>query len=318
MPTHPTEQFATLRPDLAETLVEFDLQADQMGFVGLRIAPAMEVARKLGQFPRIPLKELLKQRNTERSPDGRYNSGEGKATKDFYSCTEHGLEERVDETEAEMYREWWDAEQLAADRCRDAVIRNHNARVIAAALGIAHTTPAGTAWTNLSGSSPIANIRTAKLAVRARTGAVPNVLVIDYERWEMLKDNEEILERVKYSGHTNPNRGAMTKAAVAQALDLEEIVVSGSLTNEANEVQAAELASMWDPSEALLFVRATGNNLRRPHFMRTFHWGADGSRIGGLVESYDDRTRRSEIVRCRMDTDEKILYEACAERITGI
>lgn len=318
MATSPATSFARLRPDLRDTLMEFDLAADRAGFVGLKIAPALEVEEPAGEYGKIELKELLKSRDTRRANDGSYARGDGKGTKDNYSTEEHGFEERVDEREARMFDDWWDAEQLATERCRDVVLRNHNQRVIDLALAVGNTNAAGTAWTNLAASDPIANVAAAKRAMRDRCGYVPNVMVIDWDRFEVLRDNDKLVERIKYAGFQNPNRENINAAALAQAFDLDEVVISGSLKNNANENQAASLASMWDKTKALLFRRSTGRDLKSPQFMRTFHWGADGSKIGGVVEEYREEARRSDVIRCRMETDEKVVYAAVAQLITGI
>lgn len=318
MPTVPGQQFEKYRPDLADALEEFDLEASQMGFVGLDIAPVIEVGVTAGDYPKIALGELLKDRDTRRAEDGTYPKGQGKGTKDTFATEEHGLEERVDEREANVFREWWDAEVLAARRCRDAVLRNHNQRVIDLALAISGSAAAGTAWSSTSSATPIANVRAACIAVRNRTGMVPNAMVIDWEAYQYLKDCAEIVDRVKYSGLDDPKRGNMTVSALAQALGLEHISISGAQVNSANEAQSVSLASQWTKTIALVYCRAGDNNLRRPRFMNTFHWGADGSTIGGTMESYYDPSRRSDIVRHRMDTDEKVVYGACGQLITGV
>ena len=40
--------------------------------------------------------------------------------------------------------------------------------------------------------------------------------------------------------------------------------------------------------------------------------------VGGVVETYRDETVRSNIVRDRMDTDEKLIYPECGQVITGL
>lgn len=318
MPTTLSAAVETPRPDIRDRLDKFDLEADQAGFVGLKIAPALEVSEAFGQFPTQELKDRLKSHNTERNFDGSYPSTEHKTGKGSYATEEHGIEERVDDRYAKMYGNWVDAEELAAQGTRDAVLRNHNARVIAAALSISTTNAAGTAWSTTATSDPIANLRAARLAMRARGVQPGNCLVIDWEAYEYLLDNDKILERVKYSGHYDPRRGNITVAAVAQALDVEELIISGSIKNTANEAQAASIASMWDKTKALLFRRVTGKNTKLTQFMRTFHWGADGSQIGGTFESYYSPERRGEVIRNRMDTDEKLLYEEAGQIITGV
>ncbi len=316
MPTTPTTSLALRRPDLRDTLEEFSTDEDQNGFVGLKIAPVLEVQKQSGSYGVIPLKESLKSRDTRRADDGSYSRGAGKGTPDNYQTDEHGHEEPVDDREAERYASWWNAEALAVKRCRDAVLRNHNQRVIDAALGISNTTAAGTAWSTHASADPRANVLAAKVAVRGRTGLVPNALALDWEAWEHVQQVDALLNLLKYSGHDDPKK--ITPAMVAAVFDLDEVIISGSVKNTANEAKAAVVGSMWTKTKACLFVKSQTLDLRVPQFMRTFHWGSDGSAIGGVIETYRSEERRSDIVRCRMDTQEKKVYENAAQVITGV
>lgn len=316
--TQPASSFETLRPDLRDSLMEFDLQADQLGFVGLKIAPVLEVNKPLGYYGVIPLKEMLQDRDTRRASDGSYNRISGEGDNASFLTEEHGIEEPVDRREANAYGDYWDAEQLAAERTRDAVIRNHNKRVIALAEAVSTTTAAGTAWTDLSSSDPPANVLTARKAVRDRCGMLANCMVIDWDRFESLRQTTAIKDLIKYSGRDDPKARNITVDAVAAAMNLEEIIISGSMKNTANQAVAASLSSMWDKTKALIFRRYTGRDLKKPQFARTFHWGGDGSMIGGVFEEYYDPKVRADVVRNRMDTKEQVIYADCAQLITGI
>jgi hypothetical protein len=309
------------RPDLRDTLVKFDTQADRLGFVGLKIAPSLEVSEAFGQYPVIEAEETLKKRETLRANDGSYRRGGGVVGKDNYACEEHGLEERVDNRESRIFQSWFNAEMLAAERCRDAVLRNHNERVIDAAITAAsgYTNAAGTAWTVTASADPVKNVVAAMNAIRDRVGVSRGFkLVVEWTRFQNLKDCAAIIDRLKYAGFRDPERNNITATALAQIFDIDELIVSGSLENTAEEPGDVAFAKAWDETKALLFVSPPSNNLRSPQFMRTFHYGADGSSIGGVLESYADNERRGEIVRCRMDTDEKVVYGKCSQTITGV
>jgi hypothetical protein len=317
MGTTPTASLATLRPDLSGAMEQFDLDASRNGFIGLRFAPVMDVAKAAGTFGKIELAQMLADRTTERASGSGYNRVSGKGTTDSYATEEHGLEEAVDDRDVAMYREYWDAEMLAAKRARDGVLRNFERRIADIGHAITNTTAAGTAWTNTSSATPIDNVRTAVLAVYERTGIRPNAVVIPFNRLEYLKDNAQIIDRLKYAGFQNPNRDNITAQAIAQALNVEEILVADGMRNSAKEGQAASLSSIWTVSEVLVCRIARTNDHKEPCIARTFHWAEDGSQIGGTVESYRDETRRSDIMRVRMETDEKAMYDAVAQRITG-
>jgi hypothetical protein len=316
MGTTPSAAVEQYRPDIGLGFSEFDVEANQRGYVGLAIAPVMEVDVVADVYSIIPKEELMKSYSTDRAADGTYGKVNGKFETDSYNCTENGIEERVDRRDARRFGNYIDAEMIAAMRTRDIVLKNHNSRVITLALAVANTNAAGTVWSTVATASPIANVRAAKIAIRNRCGKVPNAMCCDWEAWEYLRDCAEVVERLKYSGIDDPKKANLN--AVAAVLGLEEIIVSGAVTDGAIAPLAASVASMWDRTKALVFCKSTTQDTKVPHFMRTFHWGADGSQIGAAFESYYDPTRRSDIIRHRMDTDEKVLYSDVAQVITGV
>lgn len=322
MSTSPSVAFVeTLRPDLAASLMQFDLQANQAGLVAQQIAPVIEVDVPLGQYGVIELKELLKSHDTRRQSDGTYSRGDGQGKKDTFATFEHGHEEPVDEHDMIVFRDWWDAEQLAADRSRDVVLRNYDKRVVDMVTDTAQVTAtAGVssgAWSAI-GAKPIDDIKTGRIAVRAATGMIPNAMVLEWEAFEQLRDCPQVIDRLKYSGFEDPNRGNINEEVLAQAFGLDQVIVANAMYNSANEGQAALLAAQWPKTKALLFVRNMSRDTKKPRFANTFHWGADGSSIGGTFEQYYDPSRRRWIIRNRMETGEKLVYPALGYLITGV
>lgn len=307
------------RPDLRDALYSFDLEANQAGFVGLQIAPALEVGEAFGSYKTVSIQQTLKDEPTLRAPDGTYNRMSTRFGKASYSVEENGIEFPVDRRTAKMFGNWTDAEMEAAELARDQIVKGHNKRVIAAALGVSNSANAGTPWTTVATANPVADIRAAKIAVRNRTGAWPDSLVLDIEIVEYLLDNEKIIDRIKYSGHTDPKRENITHDVLAQALGVKNLIVSGSMNNSANEMaSSASLSSMWDKTKALLFKRSASKRTTQLQFMRTIHWGADGSQVGGVFESYYDPSRRADIIRNRMDSEEKVFNQEVAQIIAAV
>jgi hypothetical protein len=56
----------------------------------------------------------------------------------------------------------------------------------------------------------------------------------------------------------------------------------------------------------LAYVART-DDIQEPCLARTFHWGGDGSTVGGSMESYRDEPVRADIIRCRHDVQEYII-----------
>src|SRR3712207_2374601 len=98
----PSSSLATFRPDLAASFEEFPLEMDQQGFIALRVLPVIETKKSSGTFGRIPLEQLLQNRDTLRAPGSGYNRGKFTFEPDSFATIERGVEEVVDDREAEM------------------------------------------------------------------------------------------------------------------------------------------------------------------------------------------------------------------------
>lgn len=319
----PTVSLATLRPDLAGSFEEFDLLSNQLGFVGLSAFPVFETAQATGTFGRITDAELLKTQNTLRAPGSPYSRSKTRFQTDTFVTRDHGHEEPVDDNEAKMYAEYFDAEMVAARRARHAVLLNHERRVIdlitdtGVWTGAALTTAVSNPWTSIGSGTPVANVSAANAAVYAGIGQPANAVIMSWNRFNACRNTEEFLERVKYSGTDARNRN-ITRDVMAQVFGVDFVFVAGGVRNTADEGQNAVKASMWPDARVMVCRVATTEDIRETCIGRTFHWGEDGSQIGGVLESYRDETVRGDVIRCRMQTDEKRLYVAAGHLLTSV
>lgn len=315
----PSSSLATLRPDLGGSMEEFSLAMDRAGFVALQLLPVFETRKQSGPFGIIPIEELLKNRETRRSPGGSYNRSSWKFDTASFATEENGWEEPVDDREAEMYREYFDAEVVSAEIARDVVARNLEKRVAALVQGAAITaTGAGSDWSDPENATPMADVETAVRAIYAASGLWPDTLQVSRLGFRNLRNCAEIIDRVKYSGFDDVKPEKITASMLAQCFDLRRVVVAGGTMLTNAEGQAATPGGIWDEDKALVCRVASSNSIKEPCLGRILHWGEDGSIIGGTMETYRDETVRGEVVRCRMDTDEKLLHPQAAYRLTGL
>ena len=188
----------TPRPDIRDTLQEFDVDANAMGFVGAAIAPAFESGEAFGEYTKIEAKDLLKDVPTMRNRDGSYNTVGGKIEKDSFKTQEHGIQERIDEHDAAVYRNWYDAERLAVMRIRHVLLQAHNNMVIAKADALTGGQAAAAAekWDESGNASdPVADVRAACIALRDRIGMItPVQMVMEWETFQFLKDTPAIID----------------------------------------------------------------------------------------------------------------------------
>jgi len=318
----PTERLASLRPDIAESMEEFDLAADRGGFVGTKILPILSTVKASGKFGRIPVEQLLKHPETERTPGGAFGRGRWKFTPDSFDTEEHGWEEPVDNVEAKLYSDYFDAESISAELCLDVVLRAQEQRVIDAVLDTAVmtgdlTSALGTRWSDPA-STPIADIKAKRKLVWQKCGLWPDTLCISELTFQDLQMNEEIIDRITSNGAGQAAKPSdITKEMLAMLFNLREVVVAGGTLNSANQGQTAAFGSMWPEAKALLFRKHASRSLKIPGFGRIMAWQEFGT-DQPMYESYDEVQIDGRVIRYRHHVGEKLLLPECGHVITNV
>jgi len=147
----------------------------------------------------------------------------------------------------------------------------------------------------------------------------PNALIINRKVFRNLRNSESVIARINSAGAGSASKPSDVTTAMLQAVfDLPFIIVAGGSKNTANEGQAANVSQIWSGEYAMVAKIATGNDFREPGIGRTFHWSADGSSIGGTVESYREEQVRADIIRVRHDVDELVLYAEAGHLLSNI
>lgn len=313
----PTTSLSTFRPDIPGAMEEFSLEQNEAGYIGLQAARVLEVSSPSENVGKIPLKSLLVARDTQRAASGHYRSDDWEFEKWSYSTVEHGFEGRIDDRLSRLYRSYFDMEMITAKRVRGIVGRNLEARIAAIFAAATNSNAAGTVWTTAS-ATPLVNVETARDAVIARTGMAPNAMIVTDNIFRSLRFVTELIDRLKYNGIVDVVPGRIGAAQMAAIFNVDYFLVAGARKNTANSGQTASIATIWGDTAAYLCRIATTDDPHEPCFARTIHWGEDGSEIGGVVERYRDDSRRSEMLRVRMETDELLMYDGMCQKITGV
>lgn len=324
----PSSSLATQRPDIAESFTEFDLEVNLGGFVGTKVLTVLDgLQAQSGTFGKIPVEQLLQHRDTKRAPGSGYARGNWKFETATYATEEHGAEEPVDDREAKMYADYFDAEVIAALRARSAVLVNAEQRIADAVFnastwtGGSLTTAITNEWdsNHTTDAVPIDDVEAAVQKVYDGSGLWPNALVINRKVFRNLRNLDQIIERIHASGAGSPAKASdITEAMLAAVFDLEYVIVAGGSKNSAKEGQAVSPAQIWSSEYAMVCRIATSRDMREPCIGRTFHWSEDGSNILGQVESYRDESVRSDIIRVRHDVDEIILYPQAGHLLSNV
>lgn len=316
----PSTSLATQRPDLAESLQAFDVMMDAEGFIGQRVMPVIQVGVQSGNFGKIPLEQLLQNRETKRSAGGGYNRGNWKFTAATFATEEHGVEEAIDDREAQMYSSYFDAEVISTMRAQRAILEAQERRVASIVFNATTYSPTSITneWDDSANATPISDVESKVQAIWGASGLWPNAMVINRKVFRNLRNCAQIVDRLKYQGFQDVRPGNITVDALAQVFDIPYLMVAGGTKNTANEGQSASISSIWSDEYCWIGRVATTQDFREPCVGRIFHWAADGSQDRGLVETYRDETVRADIVRVRHDVDEVEILTACGGLLDNV
>lgn len=318
----PSAALTTLRPDLG-SFEQFSLEANMRGMIGTQVLAPIDVKSPSGTFGKLTVAELLKITNDERASGGGYNATGTQFTSDTYITHDRGLKHQVDHRDVRKYAEYFDLEQVAAKRCRSQVMVNLEARVAAAVFntttwtGASLTTAIGTNWN--STGTPIADIKAARILVRANCGMEANAVIMDWELFQHVISNAEVTDLLKYNGIQDVRASRMTQQALAQILNVDRVLVARMMKQTTLEGQASTIAQVWDKTMCMVCRLANpGDPMDEVAIGRMPHWSADGSELGGAMDSWYDPNIRGDWVRCRMEVGEKIVYPEAGHLLTAV
>jgi hypothetical protein len=301
---------ATLRGDL-NLVVEEALAADNW-FIGAKVLPPTPVAAKSGQFPKLQLAaaELLASGSTVRNPGGKYGEVVRGWTSDTYDCVDRGLEEPVDDVVSRDLGRYFNVEAAKARLCLRNMMLDHESRVATAVL---NTTTFGAA-TNSSVAYTVANIATISfvadvLAAIERVndnGGQANTIVMSSTVLNRIKLGTLVQNfcRGALSSDATLNINASTLASAFADNGIKQVLVGRARINSAKKGQTYSASSVWGTTYVWVGdVREGDPGMGGAG--RTLVWTEEGGLF--VTETYRDEARRSNMVRVRQNTAEKIV-----------
>ena len=229
----PADSSALLRPDLAVSMMEYDVAADEAGYVAQKVLAVFESNLAAATFGRIPVEALLSSPEVGRSPRGGYNRGDWTFEDDTFATHEYGWEEPVDATEAKIYGRYFDVELVASERCRGIVLRAAEIRAAAALFNAVTFTahPVSNEWDDSENATPIDDVAASVVRVWEACGLWPNALIVNRLVFRNLRNSKQILDRIPaYAAGPGYSTVAkeITAAQLANVFDLEKVIVAGS------------------------------------------------------------------------------------------
>ena len=305
----PASGSAIYRPDLGIVAMEFIEQA-QMGYIGLQVMPLFPTPLKEATYSVIPREALLKIPDTSRAPRGSYQRSDWEYKRGLYNCSsEHGWEEPIDDTEREFFDQVapGTADIVATKRAVNFILRSQEQRIASKVFNPTKFTAHNVSieWSDHANSDPTGDVNDGIVAFRLQCGMLPDALIISYATFIDLRQNEKIIDRIKY---TFPGLDIMkmTTSQLAQCLGVNSVLVGGAIYDSAGTGLPSVITDLWNAEYAALVKISNGVDMAQPGIGRTFLWTAD-SPSNPVVEAYREEKRRSDIFRCRHNTDERYM-----------
>lgn len=142
----------------------------------------------------------------------------------------------------------------------------------------------------------------------------PNIITFGQAAWVAFKRHANVIARVLGSANA---KGIVTRQAVAEALEVEQVLVGRGRYNSAAKGQTPVLSRLWDDSVALIFQDKMADTRGRITFGYTAQFG---NRVGGTIEDPDCgmnggvRVRSGESVRELITANDLgyLLSDVCA------
>ena len=323
---------AITRFDLSLMYSEFSLIANQRKYIGLRVLPAVGVARQSSSFLKVTVESVLgKVEDTKRAPGATYKRGEFEWTTDNYSTDDHGVEEPLDDRTLNMYGSEIRLERIRSMRAVNRVLQRFEQDVADAVFdtavwtGAALTTAVANKWSDATNGVPITDIDNAIEKVKASSGMVPNALILSDLAHRTIKRTVQVQDLLKYSGRDDPKNLA---DALAELFDIDRIIVGRGFKNTSDLGQDATFARFWDTTMAMVCHVNDSMDLEDPDptIGRTIMFtdenaaipGGDDGAINVIVEEYREEKIRGSVLRARNDRQVKILHPEAGHLLTAV
>jgi hypothetical protein len=310
---------ATIRADI-NAVVEECAVVDSY-FIGERALPQFGVDAKSGTYPKLQMAgaELMTAGTTVRTPTGSYGEVSRLWTYDTYDCVDRGLEEAIDDTTQEDVARFFNAEASSAKWCLRNVKLDHETRA-ATALINATTFGAGTAAAvayteaNIATISFIADVLAGIERCRDN-GCNPNTIVLSSTVYNRVRRGTLTVNFVA----SQVGKGAtVTANAIAAALadeGIEQCLVGKARYNSAKKGQTKSITNCWGNTYVWVGKCSRGaSSMTDGGAGFTLTWNAEGGMW--VTETYRDEKRRSNMVRVRQHTAEKIVDATAGTLIT--
>lgn len=311
-----------IRPDL-NAVVEEAMYADE-GYIAQGLMPFVGYPTKTGEYKRLRLRtgKLLRSYDgnaTLRTPKAAYPEIDGTDEADNYRCHDRGLTEKVDDADRADTKRFYALEEVALKRVTRAMKLDHEIRVKNQIMNTNNFSEISAPTVNYTAalSSTIDFMKDVTAAARLvqKLGERPNTVAMNIDLWDRIAQSTLLATRIFGSnsgGKTLTPSVVETYISEILRMPIRLLVASASYEGTKKGKGTATVDDMnWVWPDSHFFVGCVMDGiLEQGGVGRTIFWEED-SPSPFVTESNYDWDIRSEKVRVRHQTDEKIVNENC-------
>ena len=299
--------------DAPLTNLSVGFKNDMNSFIAEKVFPTVPVAKQTDKYFTYTQADFFRTDAQLRAP-GTESAGSGyNLSTETYSCDVLALHKDIaDQTRANA--------DAPLDMNRDAVEFLTQHMMLKREQDFANTFLKTGVWgTDFNGtwtgdSSAIDEIQNGQDHVEGNTGYRPNILVLGAQAYTELKNNNDVLDRIKYT-----QTGVVTEQLLASLLGLDKVLVSRAIKNGNAEGVAASYSRVMTTAEALLVYAPATPSLMHPSAGYTFSWtGYSGSKEGQRVSRFRMDHLRSDRVEMEMSYDQKLISNELGYYFTSV
>lgn len=315
---------AQSRPEISA----FVEQAASAGkrFIAQKVLPVYGVTARAGRYPRVPLVKanLMKREQTKRNSSGAYNETDQEHDWDTYDCEDRGLEQRIDDTKVAEMKSLMDVERITANNVRKKCELDFE--INAASIMMNETSfPAEDAHVeyleaNIDTIDVPQDINDAIERITGR-GEDVNTWVMSHIVWNRIRRCTLLQEYLFGKIPALSQKRLLTPKDLGDAFSLDldggnlQVLVARAKYDIAPKGRAAaNLVPIWG-NDYMWLGNVQGGDFSAGGAGRTLVWEADIPSGLYATETYRDEKRRSDMMRVRTNSIEKILNGNAGELI---
>lgn len=296
---------ARIRPEL-NAVVEDAAAADSY-FIGLKVFPVYNSPKKTGNFMRITsaASELLKKNITDRAQKGPYGQVDRTYEKDTFSCADRGLEEKLDDSVTAEIADFFSTEAVTAKLLLRSVMLDLEARIAGRVMNSANfdavNSTVAYAAGNMATIDFAADVQAAIKRIKKR-GELCNTMILNRDVYDRIRLTDKF---AKFLFGPLGGGQQVTEGMLGEAFGIPNVLIADATMDSSAKGKTAAPDYIWTPNY-IWVGNVQGGDFSAGGAGRTIIWTGDASSTF-VTETYRDESHRSDVIRVRTHSDEKVI-----------